>query len=263
MTMITPSYLGETIEYSSLHACRSTLEDPTSEEFGGGVPFVRIHENQVDVGAVIQFTAAEFAQRDYGEFGSLGRSPLVRKFTPDGLPRGIHDGVGQIGKVFGSFRYVGVLQDIAKQYPKQLPAAEQRQIDGSGSTLCGQRARQQLLILFGEKTAMKIARGRDLDEPFRKAYYGVGEKVAERENRQGITKRGGIFRNAARGLGSLLRQPIEEMYCIVRIGQRWQQRGYAADRSRRKFSEVNKFRSRTNRVAELDLFVETQHYLTL
>ena len=32
MTMITPSYLGETIEYSSLHACRSTLEDPTLGE---------------------------------------------------------------------------------------------------------------------------------------------------------------------------------------------------------------------------------------
>ena len=32
MTMITPSYLGETIEYSSLHACRSTLEDPTLPE---------------------------------------------------------------------------------------------------------------------------------------------------------------------------------------------------------------------------------------
>ena len=31
MTMITPSYLGETIEYSSLHACRSTLEDPNLE----------------------------------------------------------------------------------------------------------------------------------------------------------------------------------------------------------------------------------------
>ena len=31
MTMITPSYLGETIEYSSLHACRSTLEDPITE----------------------------------------------------------------------------------------------------------------------------------------------------------------------------------------------------------------------------------------
>ena len=33
MTMITPSYLGETIEYSSLHACRSTLEDPTGGVF--------------------------------------------------------------------------------------------------------------------------------------------------------------------------------------------------------------------------------------
>ena len=32
MTMITPSYLGETIEYSSLHACRSTLEDPTDPD---------------------------------------------------------------------------------------------------------------------------------------------------------------------------------------------------------------------------------------
>ena len=36
MTMITPSYLGETIEYSSLHACRSTLEDPTHQSAGGG-----------------------------------------------------------------------------------------------------------------------------------------------------------------------------------------------------------------------------------
>ena len=36
MTMITPSYLGETIEYSSLHACRSTLEDP--RKFG--IPFI-------------------------------------------------------------------------------------------------------------------------------------------------------------------------------------------------------------------------------
>ena len=36
MTMITPSYLGETIEYSSLHACRSTLEDPTASHTEAG-----------------------------------------------------------------------------------------------------------------------------------------------------------------------------------------------------------------------------------
>ena len=38
MTMITPSYLGETIEYSSLHACRSTLEDPTSAAGRSPIP---------------------------------------------------------------------------------------------------------------------------------------------------------------------------------------------------------------------------------
>ena len=37
MTMITPSYLGETIEYSSLHACRSTLEDPTIRQMGSRI----------------------------------------------------------------------------------------------------------------------------------------------------------------------------------------------------------------------------------
>ena len=41
MTMITPSYLGETIEYSSLHACRSTLEDPTSSQNGIRLELVR------------------------------------------------------------------------------------------------------------------------------------------------------------------------------------------------------------------------------
>ena len=41
MTMITPSYLGETIEYSSLHACRSTLEDPTPHSSKSTVTWLR------------------------------------------------------------------------------------------------------------------------------------------------------------------------------------------------------------------------------
>ena len=47
MTMITPSYLGETIEYSSLHACRSTLEDPTE------LPFVMV--SAIVVGGVFGY----------------------------------------------------------------------------------------------------------------------------------------------------------------------------------------------------------------
>ena len=42
MTMITPSYLGETIEYSSLHACRSTLEDPTPLDPGEDIVCVQV-----------------------------------------------------------------------------------------------------------------------------------------------------------------------------------------------------------------------------
>ena len=49
MTMITPSYLGETIEYSSLHACRSTLEDPMDTficSYNGAVACGRISDDR-------------------------------------------------------------------------------------------------------------------------------------------------------------------------------------------------------------------------
>ena len=73
MTMITPSYLGETIEYSSLHACRSTLEDPTfaiAEQldnvgaeiaFGVGMQTLEIHGKclKKDLPLVLGLIAAE------------------------------------------------------------------------------------------------------------------------------------------------------------------------------------------------------------
>ena len=52
MTMITPSYLGETIEYSSLHACRSTLEDPTPTYLAG--------EEKMSIGSMSRMTSAVF-----------------------------------------------------------------------------------------------------------------------------------------------------------------------------------------------------------
>ena len=55
MTMITPSYLGETIEYSSLHACRSTLEDPTMG-FAGGMTMSAIKRDRgvKDYGTLVE-----------------------------------------------------------------------------------------------------------------------------------------------------------------------------------------------------------------
>ena len=60
MTMITPSYLGETIEYSSLHACRSTLEDPTLAiaYFTSKVRGAKLSEDWVRNGVSTDFEAA-------------------------------------------------------------------------------------------------------------------------------------------------------------------------------------------------------------
>ena len=76
MTMITPSYLGETIEYSSLHACRSTLEDPT--EFGPG-DTVRVHFKVVEGGRerVQAFEGVVVARRG----GGLRETVTVRRIS--------------------------------------------------------------------------------------------------------------------------------------------------------------------------------------
>ena len=72
MTMITPSYLGETIEYSSLHACRSTLEDPT-----------RIHAGPLRLDSDVQNLACVFNQAAHrGLIAAL--SPRLSDL-PDGL----------------------------------------------------------------------------------------------------------------------------------------------------------------------------------
>ena len=60
MTMITPSYLGETIEYSSLHACRSTLEDPTMASSGCLSHFVPL-----DISEEILLDSARAIHEDY------------------------------------------------------------------------------------------------------------------------------------------------------------------------------------------------------
>ena len=74
MTMITPSYLGETIEYSSLHACRSTLEDPTPVQI---VPFRLANSDSFHPSTVVKgkFLLGPQGNRD-------SRKPLHSKLPP-------------------------------------------------------------------------------------------------------------------------------------------------------------------------------------
>ena len=86
MTMITPSYLGETIEYSSLHACRSTLEDPTS--FSSKFDYVMAGKAQFSEPERIGYTLFRSSQTHCNEChrdGGPGEEPLFTDFTASNL----------------------------------------------------------------------------------------------------------------------------------------------------------------------------------
>ena len=86
MTMITPSYLGETIEYSSLHACRSTLEDPT----GVSLAVPAAYSAHLETGTVNGHISLDFPVTVHGEINrslsvDLGSGgPTVRAMTTNG-----------------------------------------------------------------------------------------------------------------------------------------------------------------------------------
>ena len=80
MTMITPSYLGETIEYSSLHACRSTLEDPSRW-------FARVPVYLCDRSA-FRLAGREGTRVDFGVWLTRIRYPASFYCTDSGLAYG-------------------------------------------------------------------------------------------------------------------------------------------------------------------------------
>ena len=98
MTMITPSYLGETIEYSSLHACRSTLEDPTSVRNLG-----------------YSRNAADFVRRYFADIGNAGgHRAMAKAVIPVGAFR------AKFGNVNGD-EISARLKDLVMQFLHEAP----------------------------------------------------------------------------------------------------------------------------------------------
>ena len=90
MTMITPSYLGETIEYSSLHACRSTLEDPTGWYAVLRVPVTRSDEDLAI--EILRRLSVLVHPGHFYDFPSDGHL-IVSLITP---PQGFHRGIPRV-----------------------------------------------------------------------------------------------------------------------------------------------------------------------
>ena len=118
MTMITPSYLGETIEYSSLHACRSTLEDPTDYFIDYASGFITFFNTDQ-----IQDTTHIVATYDFSPFGIAGAQQDTLVGTRAELS------MSPIAPILASSLIgTSVIYDFA---PQQTAAPDIRQTSGS------------------------------------------------------------------------------------------------------------------------------------
>ena len=107
MTMITPSYLGETIEYSSLHACRSTLEDPTGVEEADSLVF-NPHK-WMGVG----FDLSAYYVRDPDHLVRvMSTDPSYLRTAHDGAVRNFRDWHVQLGRRFRALKLWFFLMDV-------------------------------------------------------------------------------------------------------------------------------------------------------
>ena len=160
MTMITPSYLGETIEYSSLHACRSTLEDPTGVSVGRGTP--RPFELLGAPWIRGEELAAYLNQR-----AIPGVRFAAEKFTPEsGLHKGeLCEGVSVVLTDRDALQTMRMGLEIAsalgKLYPGKFDAAKTIELAGNAATI-------HQLVDGRDPTEIVASWGKDL-EAFRKA----------------------------------------------------------------------------------------------
>ena len=147
MTMITPSYLGETIEYSSLHACRSTLEDPTLQ------PRVRVaadshRERRIDY-QLTRFHLYAGGHRHEAQLSRLshrgGRKHRTQHqnhtnsahkvFSPDSMWKGQNSGIvsrPQIKKLVQRCEFWKYVELETLSLPHSLAAVEQVHVPNGG-----------------------------------------------------------------------------------------------------------------------------------
>lgn len=97
----------------------------------GGVAVGGVEEDEIDVGAVVELFAAEFADGEDGE-RSGGEAVAAGVVGDDAGEGDVEDGVGEVGEFAGGFRELGEAADIAQEDAEEFPAAEAGEVDGVG-----------------------------------------------------------------------------------------------------------------------------------
>ena len=144
-------------------------------EHGGtvGLPIAAVDEHQVDIGAVVQFLAAQLAERNHGKTAQAAvfqpRLAMTRHQLRANSPVGnVEDGVRQVGQLFRDVRERGRAQDVAEQNAQQLTPPEAREIHRRRHA-CAQKAIQSLAIVLAREHAVERARRGDMQQALRVA----------------------------------------------------------------------------------------------
>ena len=226
--------------------------------FGGAV--AGMNKKEVDIGAVVELTAAQLAEGDDGE--SAARiGVFAGELAAHRAPGDVENGVSEVGDILGGFGEIGETERVAQGDAQHLAAAEQGQIDGAGQAVGGEPGEQLFFVLFFEEATVQVAGGGDLEQPLGIADHGIGQEPAVGKDGERVTEGGRVPGEFARGAGGFAGQAIEEMYGVVRVWQRREQRPDDAQGVRGQIVQPEQFQDAPWPGREsLDLFEETQHY---
>ena len=89
-----------------------------------GVPLLRIHEDHVNVGAIIELATPQLPQPDDAKGNLRTPAKLLVHLTGCNLQRGIDDGIGQKGELERGGRHIGMAEDVLRADPQELAAME-------------------------------------------------------------------------------------------------------------------------------------------
>src|SRR5262249_19611886 len=136
-----------------------------------------VYKHQVDVGAVVQLLAAELAERDHAEAAIARRAMAGDQIAADSLVGALQDRVGEVRQLLGNPPQRSHAENVAQEDAQQeaAPEAGQGERRRFGVRLRSEELAQAGRDLLGRERAMKVARGRDLEKPFRIAKYSFAE----------------------------------------------------------------------------------------
>jgi len=173
----------------------------------GGFAVGGVEEDEVDVGAVVELFAAEFADGEDGERG--GREAVAEGAVGDDAGEGdVEDGVGEMGEFAGGFGQLGQAADVAQEDAEEFAAAEAGELDGVGEA-GGESGFEAGGELGGVAGLVEGGAGAELFEPVGMLEDVFGEEGGVGEDGERRLVRGGVALDAFVGFGMELLEPGE------------------------------------------------------